>query len=90
MMAKHSYAPENGEIGAINVREAIKTDAVSSTRMPHKIVADGLLDIGHDVQYNLPPQHSLKRMVQKARKNPKLALACHRNMISFFIQVNLL
>ena len=87
----HSHAP-----GAISVRESMKTNAVISTRMPHKIVADGLLDTSRDVQYNLPPKKSLKRMIQKTRKkqaviaNPQLALACDRSLISLYIPVDLL
>ena len=74
----------------------MKTNAVISTRMPHKIVADGLLDTSRDVQYNLPPKKSLKRMIQKTRKkqavieNPQLALACDRSLISLYIPVDLL
>ena len=37
----HSHAPDSGKIGAISVRESMKTDAVISTRMPHKIVYGG-------------------------------------------------
>ena len=74
----------------------MKTDAVISTRMPHKIVADGFLDASRDVQYNLPPKKSLKRMIQKTRKkqaviaNPQLALACDTSLISLYIPVDLL
>ena len=74
----------------------MKTDAVISTLMPHKIVADGLLDTSRDVQYKLPPKKSLKRMIQKTRKkqaviaNPQLALACDRSLISLYIPVDLL
>ena len=32
----HSHAPDSGKIGAISVRESMKTDAVISTLMPHK------------------------------------------------------
>ena len=60
----HSHAPDSGKIGAISVWESMKTDAVISTRMTHKIVADGLLDTSRDVQYNLPPKKSLKRMIR--------------------------
>ena len=92
----HSHAPDSGKIGAISVRESMKTDAVISTLMPHKIVADGLLDTSRDVQYKLPPKKSLKRMIQKTRKkqaviaNPQLALACDRSLISLYIPVDLL
>ena len=40
----HSHAPDSGKIGTIGVRESMKTDTVISTRIPHKIVADGLLE----------------------------------------------
>ena len=48
--------PDSGKIGAIGVRESMKTDTVISIQMPHKIVADGLLDTSRDVQYNLLPK----------------------------------
>ena len=93
----HSHPPAPGRVAAYKVRNNVKTAASQHpTTKPHSIVATSLSNLPADVHLNLPERSSLKRTIQRQRKedslaaNPDLALACDRSLILLNIPQSLL
>ena len=88
----HSHPPAPGRVGADKLKNKLKGASTrDSTAKPHRLVAESLADVPADVNNSLPENSSLKRMIQRKRKeealaaNPGLAQACDRSLWLLYI-----